>query len=111
MYAGAAVSAVSLLTSLADTLAYLIGNQSRDPPGAPQPPRGRVVAPPGTGHAAQVYTFLVLVMALALIPIAVWLWMARGGQPGQELGAHRVRGPVRPGNAPAGRDHGSATSA
>jgi hypothetical protein len=76
MYAGAAVSAVSLLTSLAYTLADLVG--TKDAVGEAHlslPGMGSCSA--GHCHAAEVYTFLTLVMVLSLIPVAVWVWMAR----------------------------------
>jgi hypothetical protein len=78
MYAGAAVSAVSLLTSLA----YLVGTKDAI--------RQAHLSLPGMGscsaghcHAAEVYTFIVLLMVFSLIPIGVWLWMAWANSQGR----------------------------
>ena len=82
MYAGAAASAVSLLTSLAYTLAYLVGTKDAI--------RQTHLSFSGMGscsaghcHAAEVYTFLALLMVFSLIPIGVWLWMARANSQGR----------------------------
>ena len=91
MYAGAAVSTVPLIVALASS-----GDIQRYHLAA-------------LGHrltAAQIIRWrpliITVVIVVGLLVSALRLWMARAARPGQELGAHPVHGPVRPGHAPAG---------
>jgi len=82
MYAGAAVSAVNLMTSLA-YLAYLVGTKDAIRK-AHLSLAGMGSCSAGHCRAAEVYTFIALgAIVPGVIVIALWLWMARANGRGR----------------------------
>ena len=95
MYAGAAVSAVTLIISLALVPAVKAA-------------LGKATPSLTAAQVSDVNILIVLAMVFGLAVVAVWLWMARAN--GQGRNWARILSTVLFGAGDAGADHGQATA-